>query len=365
MCEAFGENRCATCCSMAMNSLGCYCGRCISDPDLEEHLRTEHGDNFEYHTAVPVVEWSYDEDYHWKDCRFCDADEHKTSGNTHYFNDYMICEICGYVGEMGPSINGTVYSSGNEYTEIILELYDENSKEPIKTITLYGTVATYLIKDIPSGTYALKISKEGHATRCYSVIVEDSTTELDINIFENGDANMDSTVDVLDYQQAINILVSDENKVPEYTTADSDYVIALCDYDGDGVIDVIDCAIMAIETNAGGETQYDSIEITGITAPAANSLPSYDVVVDDNKYELYPENYGYIYNGVTWYDLTEDSNIDVDDKFIASHTYKVTIEVIPRNGEKWRLKYATINGNTALVEEATDCYLVSYVFDVA
>ena len=277
----------------------------------------------------------------------------------------MICEICGYVGEMGPSINGTVYSSGDEYTEITLELYDENSTDPIKTITLYGTVATYLIKDIPSGTYALKISKEGHATRCYSVTVEDTTTELDINIFENGDANMDSTVDVLDYQQAINILVSDENKVPEYTTADSDYIIALCDFDGDGVVDVIDCAMMAIETNAGGETQYDSLEITGITAPAANSLPSYDVVVDDNKYELYPENYGYIYNGVTWYDLTEDSNIDVDDKFIASHTYKVTIEVIPRNGEEWRLKYATINGNTALVEEASDCYLVSYVFDVA
>ena len=40
---------------MAMNSLGCYCGKCISDPDLEEHLTAEHGDNFEYHTAVNVT----------------------------------------------------------------------------------------------------------------------------------------------------------------------------------------------------------------------------------------------------------------------------------------------------------------------
>lgn len=121
---------------------------------------------------------------------------------------------------------------------------------------------------------------------------------------------------------------------------------------------------MAIETNAGGETQYDSIEITGITPPAANSLPSYDVVIDDNKYELYPENYGYIYNGVTWYDLTTDSNIDTDNRFIPGHSYKVTVEVVPCYGQEGNLKYATINGIPATVEEASDCYLVSCVFNV-
>ena len=364
MCYAFDEYRCATCCNMAMNTLGCYCGRCISDPDLEEHLRTEHGNNFEYHTAVPVVEWSYDEDYHWKDCRFCNADEHKTAGNTHYFNDYMVCEICGYVGEMGPSINGVVNSFGDENTEIVIELFDGSSDEPIKTLTIYGTTATYLIKDIESGTYTLKVTKGGHVVRTYIVTVGDSLTELNIELYETGDANMDGELDILDYQQIVNAALNDDTAVPEYTDSAEDYELALCDFNCDGYIDVIDCALVARLIEDDISAEYDSIEITGVTSPLPNGLPSYKATLDDSRYEIYDEEFGYIYNGVTWYDLTEDTNLDKDDKFISGHSYKVTVEVIPSNNGEWNLKYATINGNTAKVEEADDCYLISYTFTI-
>ncbi len=345
-----------------MNNLGCYCGRCISDPDLEEHLKTEHSDNFDYHSATPVVNWSYDEEYHWKDCRFCDSEEHRTSLHEHSFDDYMECSICGYVGEIGPSIMGAVYSYGEEYTEITLELYLEGSNEPVKTLTLNGTYTSYFIKGIESGNYIIKVMKDGHTTRTYNKTIYDNTSVLDIYLNECGDANMNGVIDVLDYQQVINATLND-SKVPDDTTSDYDYALAICDYAQDGFIDVIDCAFMAIVTNAGSESSlYDSVEIVGLEEPAANSLPSYDVVIDDNKYELYPENYGYIYNGVTWYDLTTDSNIDTDDRFIPGHSYKVTVEVVPCDGEEGNLKYATINGNTATVEEASDCYLISCVF---
>ena len=365
MCEAFGENRCATCCSMAMNSLGCYCGRCISDPDLEEHLRAEHGDNFEYHTAVPVVDWSYDEDYHWKDCRFCDADEHKTSGNTHYFNDYMVCEICGYVGEMGPNISGYVNSYGEEYTEIILELFSEDADEPIKTLTLYGTYTEYLIRGIEVGAYKLRVTKDGHVTRTYTITLtdEDYSCALNSYINECGDVNGDGIIDVLDYQQIVNATLNDAD-IPDDTDSDENYEIAVCDYDGDGYIDVIDCALVARLVEGGIKAEYDSIEITDIIPPSANVSPSYEVTLEDWRYEIYDETFAYIYNGVTWYDLTEESNLAENDKFKAGHTYRVTVEVVPSAGGAWNLKYATINGNKAEVAEASDCYLVSYEFSI-
>jgi len=349
---------------MAMNNLGCYCGKCISDPDLAEHLKTEHGDSFEYHPATPETEWSYDEEHHWKSCRFCVTEEHRTNQNNHDFTDYMVCTVCGYVGEIGPSIDGVVNSFGDENTEIVIELFDGSSDEPIKTLTIYGTTATYLIKDIESGTYTLKVTKDGHTVRTYSVTVGDSLTELNIDICESGDANMDGTIDILDYQQVVNAALRDDT-VSDDTEADEDYALALCDYDGDGYIDVIDCALVARLIEGGISVQYDSIEITGLTSPVTGQLPSYEATLDDSRYQIYDEYFGYIYNGITWYDLTIDSNIDNDDAFIAGHTYKVTVEVIPSNDGEWNLKYATINGNTAIVEEADDCYLVSYVFDVA
>jgi len=348
---------------MAMNNLGCYCGKCISDPDLAEHLKTEHGDSFEYHPATPETEWSYDEEHHWKSCRFCVTEEHRTNQNNHDFTDYMVCTVCGYVGEIGPSIDGVVNSFGDENTEIVIELFDGSSDEPIKTLTIYGTTATYLIKDIESGTYTLKVTKDGHTVRTYSVTVGDSLTELNIDICESGDANMDGTIDILDYQQVVNAALRDDT-VSDDTEADEDYALALCDYDGDGYIDVIDCALVARLIEGGISVQYDSIEITGLTSPVTGQLPSYEATLDDSRYQIYDEYFGYIYNGITWYDLTIDSNIDNDDAFIAGHTYKVTVEVIPSNDGEWNLKYATINGNTAIVEEADDCYLVSYIFTV-
>ena len=66
----------------------------------------------------------------------------------------------------------------------VLELFDVSSDEPIKTLTINGTTATYLIKDIESGTYTLKVTKDGHTVRTYSVTVGDSTTELNIDIWE-------------------------------------------------------------------------------------------------------------------------------------------------------------------------------------
>ncbi len=349
---------------MAMNNLGCYCGKCISDPDLEDHLKTEHGDSFEYHPATPEVEWSYDEESHWKECRFCVTEEHKVQKNLHYFDDNMICEICGYVGKMGPSIAGVVKSFGDEAAEIVIELFDGSSDEPIKSVTVCGLEENYLIKGIESGAYTLRVTKDGHAVRTYSITVDASTYELNINIYESGDTNMDGSVDILDYQRVVNAALSSNNYVPENTTTEPDYNLAICDYNGDNVVDALDCTMIAILCHVGKDSKGHSIAITGITVPVAGEKTTYEATLDDSKYEIYNESANYIYNGITWFDLTEDSNINQGDVFVAGHSYRLTIEVIPSNGGEWNLKYATINGNDALVSEASECYLVSYVFNL-
>lgn len=361
-CNYNEEYRCSSCCNMAMNNLGCLCGRCISEPDLEEHLRTEHGDNFEYHTATPVVDWSYDAENHWKDCRFCDSEEHRTSLHKHSFDDYMECSICGYVGEMGPSIMGVVYSYGEEYTQITLELYPEDSNEPVKTLILDSTLSPYLIKGIENGNYTIKVTKDGHSTRSYNITVFEKISVLDIYLYENGDVTMDGEIDIIDYQQVVNATLKD-TAVPDSTDSDENYALALCDYDGDGYIDAIDCALVARIIAGGLSVQYDSIEITGVTPPVANSTPSYQVTINSDKYELYDEDFGYIYNGVTWFDVTADSNMENTDTFIEGHVYRVGIEVVSKNGDG-NLKFATVNGNNAQVSEFSDCYFVSYVFEV-
>lgn len=273
----------------------------------------------------------------------------------------MVCTICGYVGEIGPSVSGYVSIDGT-YDDITLELISSDGETVEKTIIISNDSYEYLIKDVESGEYFLRVSADGYATRTYAITIGDTTTLLDICLYESGDANMDGVVDALDYQYVVNVAVSDA-VVPAITSYDSEYRLALCDYACDGYIDVLDCFLIARITDGGLPTQSDSIEIIGVSAPVVNGLPSYNATLDDSKYEIYDETFGYIYNGVTWYDLTDDTNVDVDDVFKAGHTYKLVVEVVPISDD-WNLKYATINGETALVEEASDCYLVSCTFIV-
>ena len=263
------------------------------------------------------------------------------------------------------TISGTVSSQLNTGSnDVEIKLYEYSNPEVIKSEIISGTNEEYSLSDISAGEYYITVSKAEHTERRYCIEVEEGLNIINLNLFKNGDANMDGELTVNDYQQVVNSALSEDNYSPYYTTADTDYSVALCDYDGDGYIDVIDCALVARLIEGGISVQYDSIEITGLTSPVTGQLPSYEAILDDSRYEIYDEEFGYIYNGVTWYDLTDDTNLDKDYKFISGHSYKVTVEVIPSNNGEWNLKYATINGNTAIVEEADDCYLISYTFTI-
>lgn len=257
---------------------------------------------------------------------------------------------------------GSVASTQNEEdNEVTIELYEATRDELFLETTLYSSPYSYYISEIPPGEYILTVNKSEHVERKYYISIENNRTiNLDIYIAKKGDCDMDGEIDVIDYQQIVNIAVSCDRWVPYYTTEDWEYVLAVSDYAEDGCIDALDCAQVALLANES--RSYDCIEITDITEPVGGDLPTYSATVIGEGYELYDEELGYTYNGIAWYDLTEDSNLDKTDVFIEGHRYSVTIEVVPSQGGSWDLKYAKYKDIMVKVSEASDCYLITFEF---
>ena len=96
ICYGNGELRCEDCCRMYAEDEGCDCGdTCVSDPDFDMHVLTEHSNGGE-HSAKPQNTWSFDETYHYVSCRYCDSAAHLTAKAKHTLNKYDICTVCGY-----------------------------------------------------------------------------------------------------------------------------------------------------------------------------------------------------------------------------------------------------------------------------
>lgn len=108
---------------------------------------------------------------------------------------------------------------------------------------------------------------------------------------------------------------------------------------------------------------YDTnVNITDIVAPVDGETPTYTATVTGSDYIIFNETYAYVINGITWYDLTEDSNITESDSFVENHVYRVSVLIVPSDNGYWSLQTATINGEDAEVSEADDCYIISYTF---
>lgn len=258
-------------------------------------------------------------------------------------------------------IRGDIWSNHNTTdNEITVELYELTREELFWSETIDEEYySDYYIENVPSGEYVLIVNKPEHVERKYYLYVEDNRIiTQDVCIAKKGDCDMDGEIDVIDYQQIVNIAVSCDRWVPYYTTEDWEYALSVGDCAEDGYVDALDCAEVALLSNES--RSYDCIEVTGIVEPVAGELPVYTANIISEGYELYDEETGYVYNGITWFDLTEDTNIDRTDAFVEGHRYSVTIEVVPSQGGSWDLKYAKYNGVMVKARETSDCYLITF-----
>ena len=142
----------------------------------------------------------------------------------------------------GAIVSGTVTSFNSDTDDITVELFAEGSTSADYTDTIKGNTAEYFIVGVAEGTYTMRVSKNNHLTREYTLVVEEQVT-FNATINEIGDVTMNGELDIYDYQQIVNSALSEENTVPEDITEDAGYAKALSDLDEDGVIDVIDCAL--------------------------------------------------------------------------------------------------------------------------
>lgn len=96
------------------------------------------------------------------------------------------------------TVSGTATSFGSDTDNVILQLIAEGYPEAAYETTVKGNTADYAIPDVADGTYTMKVMKNNHVTREYTVTVDGGDVALDVKICLIGDVNMDGSVNGTD-----------------------------------------------------------------------------------------------------------------------------------------------------------------------
>lgn len=107
------------------------------------------------------------------------------------------------------TVKGTVKSYLSESDTVTIQLI--KSGEVAYETTVKGNNAKYSISGVESGTYTMKVSKNAHADREYTVIVANSDVIRNAKIFAIGDVNSDGDISVVDATLVQKYIVGLEN----------------------------------------------------------------------------------------------------------------------------------------------------------
>jgi hypothetical protein len=75
--------------------------------------------------------------------------------------------------------------------------------EVVRSTTVSTMMATYTMEGLRGGRYTLRVSKFGHATREYSLMVGKKLPMQDVNLCPVGDVTGDGAVNAKDYQRML------------------------------------------------------------------------------------------------------------------------------------------------------------------
>ena len=205
-CESAGLMLCADCCEVRLVEEGCDCSdRCISDPDLEAHIRDDHANADGSHSASPRKTWEMNESYHWKVCRFCDEDNHITGKAAHTYDKYGICTVCHFDSQQVILILKQPQSIVAKVSDIQTALEDDplhpfNNKR-IFTVAAKGTsklTYQWYVNYLDDQWIALKNDDDPES---YTYVSGAKTNTLTVAVPVDGCA----------YQNAYKCVITDEN----------------------------------------------------------------------------------------------------------------------------------------------------------
>ncbi len=161
------------------------------------------------------------------------------------------CKVCGdsYVSDYIDPItqmdfSGSVTSYLSDTDGILIELIRRGEEKTAYSLTVTGNDAEFIFKDILSGAYTIRISKNNHATLEYTIIIEKDMASAEFKIHQLGDVNGDGKVNAVD--------VAVINAHSKGVTALEGYQLACADVTGDGKVNAIDVA--KVNAHAKGNT---------------------------------------------------------------------------------------------------------------
>ena len=130
------------------------------------------------------------------------------------------------------TVSGTATSFGSDTDNVILQLIAEGYSEADYEVFVQGNSANYSIAGVAPGTYTMKVMKNNHVTREYTVTVGAENVTQDVKIHLKGDINGDGKVNTFDIVK-MNLHAKKKTELTGYEL--------LCgDITGDGKVNTFD-----------------------------------------------------------------------------------------------------------------------------
>lgn len=143
----------------------------------------------------------------------------------------------------GVTVSGTATSFGSNTDDVTIQLIASGASKAAYEAVIQGNTASYSIAGVAPGTYTMKVMKQNHVTREYTVIVGTNPVVQDVKIHLKGDIDGNGTVTTMDYMRV--------NSHAKGITLLTDYALKCADVVGtDGKVTTMDA--MRVNAHARG-----------------------------------------------------------------------------------------------------------------